>query len=100
MPLLIGDFTGWLAREKGYMKVTPDGERYWIEIKGLKPGKEYRFQYLVDSALFIADPYADKILDPSNDQYIANFHISESDQVSKGYNIRYSFGPSDSTDTI
>jgi glycosidase len=69
----VGDFTGWLAREKGYMKVTPDGERYWIEIKGLKPGKEYRFQYLIDTALYIADPYAEKTLDPSNDQYIANF---------------------------
>ena len=30
-----GDFTNWLAREKGYMKRTPDGERYWIQINGL-----------------------------------------------------------------
>lgn len=66
----VGDFTGWLAREKGYMKVTPDAERYWVEIKGLQPHKEYRFQYLVDTSLYIADPYADKVLDPSNDQYI------------------------------
>ncbi|MFA5817708.1 MAG: alpha-amylase family glycosyl hydrolase [Bacteroidales bacterium] len=65
-----GDFTDWLACEKGYMKRTPDAERYWVEINGLKPGKEYRFQYLVDTALFIADPYADKVLDPWNDQYI------------------------------
>ena len=68
----VGDFTGWVAREKGYMKETPDGERYWIEIKGLKPQKEYRFQYLVDTSLFIADPYADKVLDPDNDQYISS----------------------------
>jgi glycosidase len=65
-----GDFTGWLAREKGYMKRTPDSERYWIEFTGLKPGKEYRFQYLVDTSLYIADPYADKVLDPQNDQFI------------------------------
>ena len=67
---VVGDFTGWVAQEKGYMKVTPDAERYWIEIKGLKPKKEYRFQYLTDTSLYIADPYADKVLDPDNDQYI------------------------------
>mgnify|MGYP000165085870 CR=1 FL=1 len=66
----VGDFTDWLACEKGYMNVTPDGERYWVEIKPLTPGKEYRFQYLVDSSLYIADPYADKVLDPFNDEYI------------------------------
>jgi 1,4-alpha-glucan branching enzyme len=66
----VGDFTGWVARESGYMKVTPDGERYWVEIGGLIPGKEYRYQYRVDTSLYIADPYTDKILDPSNDQYI------------------------------
>ncbi|MFN8241956.1 MAG: alpha-amylase family glycosyl hydrolase [Bacteroidales bacterium] len=65
-----GDFTGWKASETGYMKRTPDGERYWLEVPGLTPKKEYRFQYLVDSTL-IADPYCDKILDPDNDQYIS-----------------------------
>ena len=65
-----GDFTGWLAREKGYMKRTPDGERFWVQINGLKPGKEYRFQYLVDTTLFIGEPYCDKVLDPDNDQFI------------------------------
>jgi glycosidase len=69
--LVTGDFTGWLPRDKGYMKRTPDGERYWIEINGLTSGKEYRFQYIVDSSLYIADPYADKILDPDNDSYIS-----------------------------
>jgi hypothetical protein len=67
---VVGDFNGWLAREKGYMKVTPDNARYWIQVNGLKPKKEYRFQYLVDTTLYIADPYADKVLDPDNDQYI------------------------------
>ncbi len=65
----IGDFNGWRAGNQGYMKVTPDGQRYWIELSGLTPGKEYRYQYLVDSTI-IADPYCDKILDPDNDQYI------------------------------
>lgn len=65
-----GDFTDWLATEKGYMKRTPDAEKYWLEITGLIPNKEYRFQYLVDTSLYIADPYSDKVLDPANDQFI------------------------------
>lgn len=68
----VGDFTGWLPREKGYMKRTPDTERYWMEITGLEAGKEYRFQYLVDTSLYIADPYSEKILDPWNDKYITS----------------------------
>jgi glycosidase len=66
-----GDFTGWRIFEKGYMKRTPDAERYWLNIDGLEPGREYRFQYFVDNELYIADPYANKVLDPSNDSYIA-----------------------------
>jgi|WetSurMetagenome_2_1015567.scaffolds.fasta_scaffold00005_75 glycosidase len=68
----VGDFTGWLAKTDGYMKRTPDGQRYWVEIDGLESGKEYRFQYLVDSTLYIADPYSDKVLDEFNDQYISS----------------------------
>ena len=67
-----GDFTDWLAREKGYMKRTPDAQRYWMEINGLVPGKEYRFQYLVDTSLYIADPYSEKVLDPWNDPFITS----------------------------
>jgi hypothetical protein len=67
-----GDFTNWRPTDKGYMKRTPDGERYWIDINYLVPGKEYRFQYYVDTTLYIADPYSEKVLDPSNDQYISS----------------------------
>jgi 1,4-alpha-glucan branching enzyme len=67
---ITGDFTGWRISDKGYMKRTPDGERYWIRIDGLESGKEYRFQYLVNNEIYIADPYADKILDPWNDSFI------------------------------
>jgi glycosidase len=68
---VIGDFIDWFTHENGHMKVTPDGKRYWIEINGLTPSKEYRLQYLVDSDIRIADPYADKLLDPWNDPYIS-----------------------------
>lgn len=65
-----GDLTEWLPGDKGFMKKTPDGERYWKEFTGLIPGKEYRYQYLVDTSLYIADPYSDKVLDPDNDSFI------------------------------
>ena len=66
-----GDFNSWRSSASGYMKVTPDGSRYWINLTGLTPGKEYRYQFQVDSTI-IADPYCDKILDPDNDQYISS----------------------------
>jgi len=67
----IGDFSAWKPDSKFDMTRTPDGQRYWIQINGLIPGKEYRFQYRVDqTGLKIADPYSDKFLDPYNDQYI------------------------------
>ena len=46
-----------------------DGEHFWLTLTGLVSGTEYAFQYLVDETLKIADPYADKILDP-DDQHI------------------------------
>jgi 1,4-alpha-glucan branching enzyme len=64
---VVGDFTNWKVLPQNIMK--KDGERFWIQITGLVPGTEYAFQYLVDESIRIADPYADKILDP-DDQYI------------------------------
>ena len=46
-----------------------DGEYFWLEVSNLTAGQEYAFQYLVDESVYVADPYADKILDP-DDQYI------------------------------
>ncbi|MGK7397524.1 MAG: alpha-amylase family glycosyl hydrolase [Candidatus Cyclobacteriaceae bacterium M3_2C_046] len=49
-------------------KMYRDGEYFWLEINGLTTGVEYAYQYLVDG-VFIADPFAEKILDP-DDQFI------------------------------
>ncbi|HYF70035.1 MAG TPA: alpha-amylase family glycosyl hydrolase [Ohtaekwangia sp.] len=62
-----GDFSDWKIKPEYQLK--KDGEHFWIEISGLTPGEEYGFQYLVDESVWMADPYADKILDP-DDQYI------------------------------
>ncbi len=64
----IGDFNDWTPTSEARM--TKDGERFWITLNSLEAGKEYAYQYLVDGNLFIADPYCEKVLDPSHDKWI------------------------------
>ncbi|MDW3211297.1 MAG: alpha-amylase family glycosyl hydrolase [Reichenbachiella sp.] len=65
---VVGDFTDWKI-DPDY-QMAKDGEHFWLEVTGLTSGQEYAFQYLVDEAIWIADPHADKILDP-DDQWIS-----------------------------
>lgn len=67
---VIGDFNNWAQSVSTQMNKTPDGKYFWLQINGLAPGTEYAYQYLVDGSLRIADFYAEKILDPNNDQFI------------------------------
>jgi hypothetical protein len=67
---VLGDFNEWEPQNEYQMK--KDGDHFWIEIPTLEGGKEYAFQYLIDGEIRVADPYAEKILDPWNDQYISN----------------------------
>lgn len=69
---VIGEFTGsnWQENAAFQMNKTPDGKYWWKTITGLTPGTEYAFQYLVDGTLKVGEPYAEKVLDPWNDQYI------------------------------
>lgn len=64
---VLGDFNNWELSSDYQMK--KDGEHFWLEVSGLVSGQEYAFQYLINETIKVADPYADKILDP-NDQYI------------------------------
>lgn len=70
--VVLGDFgvNNWTSQSQFQMNKTPDGNYYWLTIHGLTPGTEYAFEYLVDNAIYIADPYSEKVLDPWNDQYI------------------------------
>lgn len=70
--VVIGDFTNWASLCANQMNRTPDGNYYWITITGLTPGTEYAYQYLIDNSLKVADPYAQKILDPDYDGAIDN----------------------------
>ncbi|WP_420579871.1 alpha-amylase family glycosyl hydrolase [Reichenbachiella sp.] len=65
---LIGDFNDWTINNDYLM--NKDGDQFWIELDNLESGKEYRFQYLVDGDLRIADPYAHKISSPYDDPQI------------------------------
>lgn len=68
---VVGDFNDWTMSAASMMNVTPDGQKYWIELTGLTPGQLYRYQYhiLPDDARF-ADAYAEIILDQWNDPWI------------------------------
>lgn len=65
---VLGDFNNWEYSDEGFMNYH--NGRFWKQIEHLVPGKEYIYQYKVDAEIVIADPYAEKILDPWNDQYI------------------------------
>jgi len=69
---VIGDFNDWKVDPNFLMRQTPNRSRFWLTITDLEPNKEYRYQYLVEGAKRIADPYCEKISDPWNDQYISD----------------------------
>ncbi len=69
---VIGDFSNWGVDSNNYMLMTPDSNRFWLQINDLIPEKEYIFQYFIDSEIKVGDPYADKTSDPWDDKYITN----------------------------
>ena len=69
---VIGDFNNWEVGNQWQMKETPDSLRYWLTISGLKPKKQYVFQYFIDGSIRIGDPYASQVSDPWNDKYISS----------------------------
>lgn len=69
---VIGDFNAWEISETELMNRTPSGNYFWLTITGLDSDYEYGFQYFIDGEIKIADPYAEKVLDPWNDQWISS----------------------------
>lgn len=62
---VLGGFNNWEVDPDYFLKRHEDNDdsvHYWITISGLTPGEENAFQYLVDGAIRIGDPYSDKIL--------------------------------------
>ena len=67
----VGDYSDWQLNDDIFMHVTPDHSIYWVTLHGLTPGQEYTYQYFIDGTLWVADPLAEKVLDPWNDPYIS-----------------------------
>lgn len=65
---LLGDFNHW-EKNNAY-QFYKDGDYWWYTLTGLEKGKEYGFQYLIDNSFRTGDAYAEKILDPNNDDQI------------------------------
>ena len=66
----VGDFSNWEIKDEFLMNKAIVGDLFWLELSNLTAQKEYVFQYWVDGTIKIPDPYAEKIADPWNDQYI------------------------------
>ena len=66
----IGEFNNFQTTSAGFMNQTADGKIWWVQLNGLTPGQEYAYQYLIDGSLRVADPFTEKVLDPSNDRSI------------------------------
>ena len=66
----LGEFNNFQTTTSGFMNKTPDGKQWWVQLNDLTPGQEYAYQYLVDGTLRVADPYTEKVLDPSNVRFI------------------------------
>ncbi len=97
----VGDFTNWITDDKYFMKKTPDGNTWWLQIDGLKPNIEYAFQYFIDGELNIGDPYSQKVLDPFNDSNISpstypNLKVYPAGKTT-GYVTVFKTNPSDYT---
>ncbi len=70
---VIGDFNSWQLNTPYFCKRTASGDRWWVLINNLTPGQEYRFQYWIGpNGIRVADIYAQKVLDPWNDQWISS----------------------------
>ena len=69
---VLGEFNNWIQLNAFQMK--KDGEYFWTTLSNLTPAHIYGFQYLVDGAIRISDPYAEMVLDPFNDKWINEKH--------------------------
>ncbi len=66
---VIGDFSDWKIKPENLMRKSVDGSKWWIELKNL-PNGAFRYQYIVDASLKIADPHSEVILDEGNDKSV------------------------------
>ncbi|MEM6327133.1 MAG: alpha-amylase family glycosyl hydrolase, partial [Bacteroidota bacterium] len=69
---VLGDFNGWAETAEGLMfrdTTDPRGTRWWVRLDGLTDGQEYRFTYLIDGTLEVADPYSPLVYYPGEEPH-------------------------------
>lgn len=87
---VVGDFNDWrLSNDEQSQMFRDDAAGcWWITIDALDPAKEYAFQYYIGKTdgdpVRVADPYARKILDPWNDQYISSTTYTDNKTYPEG----------------
>jgi Alpha amylase, catalytic domain/Secretion system C-terminal sorting domain len=69
----IGSFSNWLPMQTYQMKKSPDGQYFWIDIPAT-PGSDFKYQYIMDGGLVIADPLSEVVLSPIDDPGITDFN--------------------------
>ena len=69
---LIGDFNQWKIDNSYLLNRSGEGddEKWWITLNSLNSDQIYRFQYIVDGSIRIADPYSETILEPDHTETI------------------------------
>lgn len=74
--ILVGSWNNYEISSAGVMNTHTDpatGTPYfWTTVKGLQPGTDYIYYYLIDGEKAVGDPYATLVLDPWNDRYISS----------------------------
>ncbi len=79
----VGDFNDWTLSNDGRSRMTydPFAGCWWITLTGLNFSTEYSFQYYIGmkegDAIYVADSYANKILDPNHDKDIPEITYPE-----------------------
>lgn len=73
---VIGNFNDWTPDINSRMKQTPDGETFHLLLENLPEGEDLLYQYVIDGAITQPDPYSTLVLDPFNDQFIAEATFS------------------------
>jgi len=68
--LLLTDANDWKPALDQVLRQSTDGDQFWITTDLQATNGWYRYQFLVDGELRIADPYSEMILDPDNDRFI------------------------------
>lgn len=84
---VLGDFNDWKIDPSYSMQ--KDGDFFWLEVTGLEPNQEYRFQYMVDETIFVADPYSDKISDPDDSQISSSTYPDLIEYPTEAYRDRW-----------